>query len=556
MPVGTDQGTVYRGRQGTGFATVLGDSKALPLAMEYEASKKAAKQKERADAMARMQELKPEEVWHYYSAEANNRWQDWINEGAEMMTDQGIDNPWTSSSPDAIQWQLKGSELKAATDNINQAKALWDDAMKDIGTRGDKYTPEYLVAVKDFAAKHSFDNLASGQFDFPQTQFIEPTDIYQKFLIKDAEDLRKTLDDGQVPTDGILKDRVEVFFQSPDNAPEAKAAQQMYASLPVAARAKYKAMAERMGWDDQPWKGLAFDNYKNRFIGKPRSLIDDVLEYANKTPKDYSKWVKEDLSGVTVGGAAETAADDKYFESAARSHFTEHSYLLDDEGYMEQLGVDFNLPRVDRKNLAAAAMTKMIRDNTPFKRESSLRRDGSGIGDKELVISYDKWRERIGSNDQIAANEAANWLFGIKGEAGMGDVTNAHVLFESQVPFRDMVTNGKVPNHRVVVVEYSSLDEANKFKEKFYKEEMLGVPDGDKEPFINLLNMYEGASEGARILYPVTPETEQVLKQLHDRTARAKKSLYIPTYETSGALNQTGSTSKPVNNSTGVLNNF
>ena len=119
-------GQVYTGQQGNQLATVLGPSRALASYEGYAAKKATDKAKDAADLSKGMMEVKPEETWHFYSADMSKTWESWVNKGAEMMP-KG--NPFKRYDKDAIQWQIEGSWLKAANENIKQAKALWDKAM-------------------------------------------------------------------------------------------------------------------------------------------------------------------------------------------------------------------------------------------------------------------------------------------------------------------------------------------------------------------------------------------------------------------------------------------
>jgi len=99
----------YRNTQGNGYATVL-----KPFGLEALAASNAAKQRAASERDAslnkQIMESKPEEVWHYYSAGVNKMWDDWLVEGAKMMTSSGIENAWKSTDPRAIQWQINGAK--------------------------------------------------------------------------------------------------------------------------------------------------------------------------------------------------------------------------------------------------------------------------------------------------------------------------------------------------------------------------------------------------------------------------------------------------------------
>ena len=146
--IGSNQGQVYTGKQGNQLATVLGPSRSLGVYEGALAKRQADKAKDAADFSKGAMDIKPEEVWHYFSSDLSKTWEGWMSKGAQMM-DKG--NPWKRSDKDAVQWQIEGARIKAANENVKQAKALWDKAMGDINTRGDEYTDEYKESVRNFA---------------------------------------------------------------------------------------------------------------------------------------------------------------------------------------------------------------------------------------------------------------------------------------------------------------------------------------------------------------------------------------------------------------------
>lgn len=196
--IGSNLGQVYTGQQGNQLATVLGPSRALASYEGYAAKKAADKAKDSADLSKGMMDVKPEEVWHFYSADQQKTWENWVNKGAGMMP-KG--NPFKRYDDEAIQWQIEGSRIKAANENIKQAKSLWDKAMGDINSRGDEYTDEYKEKVKNFAANNPVDVIATGKFDFPQAEFKNPSTIHQDYMVNGLGNLEKAAGEN------VLQDR-------------------------------------------------------------------------------------------------------------------------------------------------------------------------------------------------------------------------------------------------------------------------------------------------------------------------------------------------------------
>ena len=169
------EGNIYRNRQGDGYATTFGRNKSLEVAAKNKALGDQDVAKDRASGAKKSMEYKPEEVWHFYGAEANGAFNSWMEEGATIMAKEGIPNLWNSSNPKAVDWQIKAGRIAQANENINQAKDMYEKAMQAINSRGDEYTDEYLDSVRNFPVNVSFDEMTSGSFQFPQAQYKNPS---------------------------------------------------------------------------------------------------------------------------------------------------------------------------------------------------------------------------------------------------------------------------------------------------------------------------------------------------------------------------------------------
>lgn len=545
MTVGTEQGQVYKGKQGIQYATVLDSLKPTMALIELGRAGQRAKSADKEAGLKTTLEFKPEEVWHYYSAEANQRFENWAKKGAALMTQRQIPNLWNSTDPDAVNWQLEGAKLKAGYDNINQAKDLWDKSMQDIGTRGDKYEDSYLSSVKNFPSLLGYEQIASGQFNFPQAKFKDPSNIYAKFFTADANNFKNDLK-GVPPTDAQLWERTAIYFSSPEHEADLKAAAQMYQNLTPEAQKVYQAKAELMGVEDAPHMALAFENYKAQFVDTPRNVMDDALGYAKAAPKSSYSTSKEDVSGVTKSSSATQLSNKNYPMDVAVSHFNEKAYLLDDEGYMASLGVDFKQPRADRYKAATAAFAQKVRENITRDTESGLARSGSGFSQEETDNNFDNWYNNLISKDKTLANEAANWLYGGT-KAEQQGVVKAEVMELPAIALRGQPgASGVLPSGtrvKVIAVEFKSEAEAAKAREDRYNysgADVAKMSKEDKEAYDNLMTGLKGQERGTRVFFPITKESIQVIKELHRNTAQQKKALYEKGYKDD--MNAPGST--------------
>lgn len=528
--IGSNLGQVYTGQQGNQLATVLGPSRALGAYEGYVAKKAADKAKDAADLSKGMMEVKPEEVWHYYSGAQNKTWENWVNKGAEMMP-KG--NPFKRYDDEAIQWQIEGSRIKAANENIKQAKALWDKAMGDINTRGDEYTDEYKEKVKNFAANNPVDVIASGKFDFPQAEFKNPSTIHQDYMVNGLGNLEKAAGEN-VLTDRDFNNYSVSYFASPEAEKNVVAAKQMFSSLDQETQNAYIAEAQNTpGFNGQGWLAYANDQLKSRYKKPALDIAGDALAIANKAELSTTESDIEDRSSVTTSSSKSYLKNTAFPTQQATSYFAKNAWALNEPQYMEALGVDPNLPLEERKKKAILAMSKQIKDNIATKSKFSISRGGAGnVSDDEVRANYDKWRINLTSEDKAKSTEAANWL-----AQGLGvdksQVTSAFVsggeynLNAEGKRAYDQYTMGK-PDRKVKVLQivFKGQTEMEKARENFFKE---AAKASDEKEYTDLMKYYRNESKFGTVLkVPITPENEQILKRIHNQTLKQTKEPFEP----------------------------
>lgn len=527
MAVGTDIGRTYSGQQGNQFATTFGPSKAIPLAAQAAAQKAASKAKARGDARDAMMKAKPEEVWHHYSAQVNKAWEDLVLKGSKIMTDKGIDDPWKSTDPDSVAWQIEMARLKSSADNINQAKDWWDKSVAGIAVRGNDYTDDYKDKVRNFAKENDFTKLASGQFALPEADFKNPSNIFSNFLVKESDRLKTDFED-RVPSDSEFATRTKQYFTSDENEVDAKAAKQMFDNLPDPAKKRFQAIAQRQGLEGGE-QAMMFEDLKNRYAKPEVNVMEKALSWAKSAPKDYSKWSREDTGGVTKSGSTKDLANSSYPMEVAKGEIGSNMWWLDNEEIMAQLNVDMDVPREQRRTAAIASYSKMVKDNITKETTSGVARAaGAGISDEDIKESWPKWRLSIGSGDAEEANQSAKFLYDTKTDYGL--VKDAEVIQPSMTYIVRGAGMGKTEKeHKVLRVNLNSEDDANRFKKEYlnekYYEATLG-PDAtpeSREALEDLISHYEDKSQGTVVEIPLIEEEEQILKTLHDAAARQKK---------------------------------
>ena len=598
--VGTQQGQAYTGKQGIQYATVLDSVKPTLLLMEG-MKKKAA---EKAEGAKQTLEFKPQEVWHYYSAEANKRFEEWAKEGGAIMTQKGIANLWTSNDPDAIAWQLKGAALKKGYDNINQAKKQWDLSIEDMrSATGKDYTDEYKSNIMNFATIHGYDQIASGNFNWPEPKFKEPTNIYQRFLINDSKVLKEELGDTP-PSENQLLERTINYFSVPEHSADLKAISQSFNQLSDDWKKRYENEAEKAGYDKKNAPlFMAKESYREQFYYQTPDLNAVAVDYADKAPLDVTKRSTEDVQGVTEATMSERLGNKEYPMQQAVSHFTTKPFLLDDDKAMIQLGVDPTLSREEKYKQAVTNFAKRIEENIATKYEKSLSREGSGWGgfsQQEQELDSSNWYADVTSGDQRLSRQAANWLAGTKDAQG-NVIVEAEVIAQPLACYTGGMVVGGLPtgvdqqkavpalyikygtpeekqralkslyatkppdvtkfeteiksyNDEISKIEKSAtsgqITEAQRKQKVLILESQIKAAEAQKgvaeQKYNQLIETYQTQATGNAVYVPLVAENIQIAKLIHGNTAKARNEGYKVGYNAEERYNAPGTGVKSV----------
>lgn len=535
--VGTQLGTAYSGQQGNQLATVIRPNNNLATYEAFLAKDKKKKEADVANFSKGALEVKPDEVWHFYNADLQKNWEGWFNKGAELMP--GGD-PWKRSDKAAIDWQIEGSRIKAANTNVKQAKALWDKAMGDINTRGDDYTDEYKAQVRDFAVNNPLDKIMTGQFNFPQAEFKNPSTIHQDFLVGGLANVEKAAGKDAVPTDTDFNNYTVSYFSTPEAEKNVTAAKQMFGKLSPADQNAYITKAQNTpGFKGEGWMAYMNDQLQNRFKKPELDIAKEALDRAADAPLSKTAYSNEDMSQITTSGSQTYLSNKAYPQEQATSFFTKNSWAVSETKYAEQLGVDPNLPLEERRKKMIASMAKQIEKNIEVERENKMSRGGTGnASDKEKMTSHDEWRRDIGSSDPAKSTEAANWLvqgLGLKGTVATSAYvsTNEYNINQGAKRAYDQYRVGKpvsADKFKVLQIVFKNRDEMENAKEKMFAELSKGsISSGDVKAYEDLIDYYrKEGSYGSVLKIPIVQENEQILKQIHDKNVKETGQLYKP----------------------------
>jgi len=535
--VGTQLGTAYSGQQGNQLATVVRPNNNLATYEAFLAKDKIKKEKDAANFSEGALKVKPDEVWHFYNADLQKNWEGWFNKGAELMP--GGD-PWKRSDKAAIDWQIEGARIKAANTNVKQAKALWDKAMGDINSRGDEYTDEYKAQVRDFAVNNPLDKIMTGQFNFPQAEFKNPSTIHQDFLVGGLANVERAAGKDAVPTDTDFNNYTVSYFSTPEAEKNVTAAKQMFGKLSPADQNAYIAKAENTpGFKGEGWMAYMNDQLQNRYKKPELDIAAEAIKRAADAPLSEKSSSTEDMSQITTSSSRTYLSNRAYPQEQATSFFTKNSWAVSEPKYAEQLGVDPDLPLEERRKKMIAAMAKQIEKNIETKSEFGISRAGTGnASDKERAGSFDQWRRDIGSSDPAKSTEAANWLvqgLGLKGTVATSAYvsTNEYNINEGAKRAYDQYRVGKpvsTDKFKVLQIVFKNRDEMEAAKEKMFKAlDEAAVPASDKQKYTDLMDYYrKEGSYGSVLKIPIVQENEQILKRIHGQTVKETKELYAP----------------------------
>lgn len=549
--VGTAIGNVYKGQEGVGLAHVFGRTPGLESLAVADAQKRANDAKARAEKLASLE--RPEDIWHYYSADINAAWDNYYETGAMLMS-TGVNDPWISTDPKAIEWRKEGSRLKAAASNVKQAKDLYDAAMSDIGVRGDQYTPEYIESVKKFPAQVSLDQMAGGQWDFPEARFKTPGKLFTKYYKDLGDQLQKQAGEKRLPSDQEIYNNTKMFFASGEHEPERVAAKQQYESLNDRAREEMDAMAEELGYDEG-YMALLHKNLKNRFSLQPLDMNKSLQESGARMPIDLSRWSTEDFNNVTKAGYSKKLIRMEPVYNEAKNFWILNDAYLEDQATMSGMGIPMTIPKEARRDLAEQYYAKAIVDRAAKESESRLSRGGTGGATKEeLAASYDLWRQTLSSQNLQAANEAAGFASGAKNIPGFGTVVDGKIIPEVAGPMSQKLRQAsllKGGEARVLRLTFGTEEEAQRARDNFLTQRInvidqeiktnasidpvtgqvvpVSTAEVDRlEVERDILREYAERATGKSVDFPLIREEEQVLKLIHQRAFEAHKALFAP----------------------------
>jgi len=565
MAVGTDIGTVYRGRQGEGLATTF-DTRMLQQGLmqdqALQARRNLAAQEDRAK---KTKDAKEGKTWHFYQNNLAQEVQGLLESGSQLSVQKGID-PWTSTDPDASEWRQRMANVPRTIANIDQYQDQYTKAIQAIAVREKDYDPDYVEQVKAFPQMYDYEALKDGRVQFPVPKFYNPGNLYSNLYVKDAKLYKESLGEGEPARPSDIRNRVMMYAQDPANAADVQAGRQIFEGLSDNDKEYYADVARREGFSE-PWEAHAAENYSLMMGNEVMDLMGKASAFAaNANMKKFDSKI-QDPSGVTTTAGSLRFADPNYPENTARSFFSRYDYILDKPAELAQLGIDMEaVPnRETRRALAEQSFARKIRDNEPKQIKTGLDRPSDGgLSSDEVLSNYDLWRQTVGSKNPVVRDEAAGFVTNVKGFAGQGPVKSARVVERSSptgyAPRGMAVMPTDSEMTRSLAVQFANQKEADavrrKFAQELYKggdisltederiaisQQFAGDPSSiaikeeetlskKRDAFASYLRELDRQSQGNEIHIPLHGgRSEQVLKHIHALSASQKGYLYEST---------------------------
>lgn len=528
--VGTNQGNVHRQRQGTGLATTLGprsravedfirlDDAALAARKQAEQAR-AAKQQ---DARKKMLDFNPER-WFKHEVDIRKMQEDWVNNGANIMN-AGTD-PFSSTSPEAMQWRKRKDQIEAYAEASTQIKELHKQVQQKInGSEADKYDPETIAQFQEYFEKPIEEIVEKGILP-PSLLQRKPSANLQKSWVGLVSDLQSRKGPDAALSDAERWDFIQASMSANPDLNEA--AESYIANLPVSAQQEYKDRSQREG---RSVIELVHHDFMKRYErGRDPFDLDKFIQGgADSIDIPYSQFTTPDKFGTYV--------DKKEFGRIAKQRATV-MLTSSPEGlyeYQKLLPMKNGESEGDYRIRAINDLAKRMQELKATKSVSGLTDKGQGARDQ--VESSERWLKDIKSGDMSIAKEAAGYLFQTKDIFGL-TVDKTEIIDNPVVAEVDgnVVTNPLVQSGRSLVLTLKGRPDLKEVTKKIFGDE--GISEDVQ---------YTPVGANSQLVVPITSETENRLLRLHDKAFKDTRIKYGgPRQETKiGDLPNSGSTFK------------
>ncbi len=499
--LGSNTGSVHKQRQGTGLATVLGDSLAVKDFIHRDdaeaagRAQAAAAKKQAADAAAKdIKDFNPER-WIRHEREIKDGLNMWIDEGAKLMQ-KGI-NPNSSVTDEAVAWRKQRATIEAKSKASMQMKQMFEATRGKIdGSEPDKYSQDTLTNMKSYF-ESPLDDIISGAVLPPAMLQAKPSMNLQKTWVGLSKDLYDR--NGNKPLDEAGK--WDFVRASMSNDPDIMEAAGSYmAQLP----------------QDE------LDRYKQRAQSTGKSVVElvnyDFLERYSpgREPFDLNKYIQTAADSIDVSEVAysdpnrfSSSTDKKLLEKNATTKaqvaLTNPDAIV---AYQSLLPMKDGETEGEYRARAVPHLSKTIQSLKAQDRKSGLTDKGGEA--KDMTVSAEEWLRHIKSPDRSLNERASRFLFETKGVLGNMNVSSATV--DPEMKYDDQL---KRPAATLVI----NLQGSPSLKD--VEEQITSSTDLKKEDI-----RFESVGTSSIIRIPITDDTENALLRLHDKAFKTGHRKY------------------------------
>lgn len=433
--VGTNQGNTYTGREGVDLAFALnynpriGDiEKAFKESKDLAAKDEFEKQKGKAN-LAKWKTERPD-FFYAHEGQKSEQFNDLMDWGSRLM-EAGIDDPTTSSRPEAIEFQKAMGEIKAVAKESKAIEKRYNaDRQIILNDKKGVYTDASKQELFDWYEKTPLDRIIKEGLLPPKLKYKQPEFAATPFVQEMS---------GKINDDAPIDNHIEFSKGAVvDNPMLADQLSQMISEMPKDAQNMLQQEADAAGQELLPY-----------YLGKWSYSMK------HKKPEDITKLYKEQLSNFKVGttttgykteknlggGDTETLSGEttkapwNQIKNAAASHYS----TFPTDTWKKYQGQTFPTYSIKKGKLSRASdgslvsagektinskedfIEKMAMDKAaqmPYKTKSgkdlSLGRDWSAFGGKAKVEEdFDLWLADLsGKNGKEKQRIAASWMSG------------------------------------------------------------------------------------------------------------------------------------------------
>lgn len=409
--IGTNVGSVHEQQQGTGLATILQGNEAVDTYAQIwrvnqanTARKEQDRLQKRQAALGAIKGFAPE-FFYKHQQEMSGAINDHVNKGAELIA-AGIDDPFNSTDPRAVEWQKERNRIAAMSNASMQIKERWDGLQKQVaGANPDDYDADSLSGAVGFFNQPLSDIVAGGKTP-PVLMKKRPYLDGMDFIGKRMSTWQQAA--GEIPDDTEVRQFVKGIMDDPANRPQLMESYgsrlaQMDAedrqALTQRARAAGAEPSEQLMFED----AKRYQKRRQPFdlkgeINSAAQMAERGVSYSEvSTPQGFWKAPKKGSKEAAIKSAVDAA-----FNSDPR--------------WMEVYNREGQLPRgaeetdAEYGNRVKAHMAKQLDPLVGVQTKSG--KTDRGADEQKQAAGRDAFIADIRSGDQVRMQGAANILVG------------------------------------------------------------------------------------------------------------------------------------------------